>query len=152
MKWGKKDPELYVLGAIYAGIFGAAGFHLGELTNMDGKFITNHHKGKKGGNAKPEKNVAIPPEGMPWEGPDADANKDNPNYKCKVFVKMATDLLSRQLSCGCLSRCVPTIYRSISPGCGPFESAKGSPWCSSFAHNHGYIITVSTSHVCLIAS
>lgn len=30
MKWAKKDPELYVLGALYAGIFGAAGFHLGE--------------------------------------------------------------------------------------------------------------------------
>lgn len=38
--------------------------------------------GKKGGNAKPEANIAIPHQGMPWEGPDADANKDNPNYKC----------------------------------------------------------------------
>lgn len=67
MKWGRKDPELYVLGAIYAGIFGAAGFHLG----------------KKGGNAKPETNVSIPHEGMPWEGEDADANSDNMNYKYK---------------------------------------------------------------------
>ncbi|BFZ55492.1 hypothetical protein PYCC9005_002533 [Savitreella phatthalungensis] len=50
MRWGRKDPELYVLASIYAAIFGAAGYHLG----------------KKGGNAKPEANVQIPQEGMPW--------------------------------------------------------------------------------------
>lgn len=83
MKWGRKDPELYVLGAIYAGIFGAAGFHLGKLDILFAHSVSaDGSTGKKGGNAKPEANIAIPHEGMPWEGPDADANKDNPNYKC----------------------------------------------------------------------
>ena len=77
LKWGKKDPELYVLMAIYAGIFGAAGFHLGMTTYIIGANLL----GKKGGNVKPEANVSIPHEGMPWEGPNADANRENPDFK-----------------------------------------------------------------------
>ena len=56
MRWGRRDPELYVLASIYAAIFGAAGYHLG----------------KKGGNANPESNVAIAHQ--PWETHDEDAD------------------------------------------------------------------------------